>query len=124
MKKGLIVILTIVLGCKTSSQSNLEYDDLYYTSKDRLEAARQKAPEATIVNGSQSSDSAVKSDTYIQGGEKKQTPASTGQSDTYIYNFDSRTFEKVVPKKDTAGTNNNSNQNIPSGSGVKPDSTR
>jgi hypothetical protein len=115
MKRYLILILTLILGCKTEEYSKLmEHDDLYFTSQDRREAARQKPPEANVVDANQTPASTGKSDTYIKGEEKKQPASISGQSDTYIYNFDSKTFEK-------AGTSN-SNQNTPSGSGGKRDS--
>jgi hypothetical protein len=106
-KKVLFVVFALTIGCKSGEYSKMtEYDDLYFTSKDRLEVARKKAPEAKVVDSSQTPSSSGESDTYIQSEEKKQPSSTTGQSDTYIYNFDSRTFEKVKPSSDTTGVNN------------------
>jgi hypothetical protein len=107
-RRMVLAVVILVFGC-TGKQltQKTEYDDLYYTSKDKKHDIKQKTEQLPKVE------------------EKKQVPASTGQSDTYNYNFNSKTppntdVYKAPIASDTINNtpapnqnkDNNSNQNV------------
>jgi hypothetical protein len=84
-----VIILMALSGCISKQLvQNHEYDDLYYTSKDRQVLAAQKAEQ-------------VKTEP-VKIEEKKQPDVSTGKSDTYIYHYDSKEAPKPVTKPDAS----------------------
>src|SRR3954468_4520738 len=84
-----LVILMALSGCISKQLlQNHEYDDLYYTSKDRQVLAAQKAEQ-------------VKTEP-VKVEEKKQPEVTPGKSDTYIYQYNSKQAPNPVSKPDTS----------------------
>jgi hypothetical protein len=132
LSRKAVIILLALSGCISKQLlQNHEYDDLYYTSKDRQVLAAQKAEQmktepVKVEERTQPNVTNGQSDTYIyhydskqapkpvpadtvqkvktepvKVEEKKQPEVKTGQSDTYIYHYDSKDPKPV--KQDTTG---------------------